>query len=472
MEWVRSLGRSIQQRSQPECSLEVVVVNLTGCEIRLPEHYALVLSGELHLAPEMFDASKSLPPGHRGSFFFTSNEGQGSSFSGAVAMIIVDDFAAKHGRTSHRRLFLGGRSSLGGQGRLAVRWESAQCATDSSIDRESRHAQQRVELLRFQQECPTLPLEELSEADRGACRQLQIGSDRFCAMISRSSATLGHAVVITLRHGDLQSSSSRESSSTRGESAMEDISTSNKMSALSWQRIEHLEQPASGSKSQAKDCTARPLASRLPVATSMPLASRRKWLLVTVLNYTGVGMTFPPNFASGVAAGEAWKEKAYVGPNHSCQLAMADDVHFAGLAFCRLGNDCERLYIEASNTLFGSRSFNVFFRSRHRCSPATNVDQSRDLASSSAAKVAGWAMNRLATVLRPEATQDDDNFLGEFSDEIVRGKDFEALITDAWNGENAAATIAVYPVSTIDEGCTGTGATAGDDHLDEMDPLL
>jgi len=171
-------------------------------------------------------------------------------------------------------------------------------------------------------------------------------------------------------------------------------------------------------------------------------------LLITVVNFAGVGLTFPPDYAD-IAAGEVWKEKAYIAPRQTGLLAFGDDLHFSGAAFCRLG-DRERLYFDAANPVIGRSSFGLRFTDASLLDGLglmSGCRRNRE-ASETAAKQGSLA----STWERPGMALEafcgvGRDFLGASGDATVCGELFEALVTEVRSGDDAQATVAIYPLS-------------------------
>lgn len=485
MDFVRSLDwlvnpRSAQPFSLQDRDLEITLVNLSGCEVRLPGNYAHVERGELSLAPTIFDQLKVLTHGECGTFIFS-----GAGFSAAVELLLETDEA-----TSSRRLFLSAAGALLGPPRISVQWGEG-CGGEAAV------------LRHFHQEMPPLPLQAPRIANQsseglaltGDGHELPVATEGLCAWVSRPTQTGNTlALRVTIHCHDDVSPMPSAPMSTLQEPAIVSTDCSNsatlrqphigvlpdpfcKTAENSRATSSHLPLSRSSSAANVVHSGRKLVANFANLATSfkspasvvpkpwMPLASRRKWLLITVVNYAGVGFTFPPDFGAGMAAGEVWKEKAYVAPNESGLLAFGDDVHFSGSAFCRLGDGSEFLYFEAANPLVGASRFNVYFgtarrmaagadvKAEHRAayarrSPAVHYDPQP----SGPGSLADWAVTSLSGVLNGGqqlirdqlARHSHDEFLGVAGDATVHGEGFEALITDARDGQDAIATVAVY----------------------------
>lgn len=193
-------------------------------------------------------------------------------------------------------------------------------------------------------------------------------------------------------------------------------------------RPAHPREPAMGDDQAAQRTERQPL-----VSAARPRLARKQ-LRITVVNYTEHGLTFPPDYAC-LDVGNVRKEKTFVAPRQRSSLRFFDDLLFSGIAFCNIG-DKERLYFRATNPLIGWTSFDVYFGTD---APKV-LQQDPKLARANACR-AGRDLKRLPQEMLGSC------FVGALRDAVIRGSDFEVLVTDVRDGNDARATVAVYPRS-------------------------
>lgn len=150
----------------------------------------------------------------------------------------------------------------------------------------------------------------------------------------------------------------------------------------------------------------------------MSLLNGDSRLEVEIKNFTEAGLSIPPNYAH-MQVGFVEKDLAYIqkGGDQKGRVEFRGSPEYSGCMFVQVAPD-EILVVAVCRNANGDVRLNVQFR---------DVD------------------SQGGSLALPDDIPSPQQFCGEKQDETIFGRRCEALITNAKQGNNAHATIAIYP---------------------------